>query len=150
MGLSQSNGDKSLQLTTMKFVWITLQACKVEVLRKLGNIDYHIPHMNKTKLAREERLPEYLSARWEIIYYSLRYLDTKVDKNMFDIILFYLGINDQQIFHQKGEGTSQTNNESGMRTTATTTDDEPAPANTSQEQDQSPATNEEAEETEII
>ena len=47
---------ESLQPTLMKFVWITLQAFKVKVIKKLGGIDYHIPHMNKTKLAREERL----------------------------------------------------------------------------------------------
>ena len=81
--------------STMKFVWIALQACKVEVIKKLGGIDYHIPHMNKTKLTREGRFLEYLSVRREIMYDSLRYLDTKVDKNMFDIILFYVGINDQ-------------------------------------------------------
>ena len=130
-----TNAFESIQPSTMKFVWITLQACKVEVIKKLGGIDYHI-YMHKTKLAREGRLLEYLSVRREIIYDSLHYLDTKVDKNMFDIVLFYLGINDQQIFHQNGEGTSQTNDESG-RGTAATTYDELAPANASQEHDQS-------------
>ncbi|XP_057530016.1 uncharacterized protein LOC130808575 [Amaranthus tricolor] len=31
-----TNAFESLQPSTMKFVWITLQACKVEVIRKLG------------------------------------------------------------------------------------------------------------------
>ena len=62
----------SLQPTTMEFVWITLQACKVKVIKKFGGINYHILHMNKTKLARERRLPKYLSVRREIIYDSLR------------------------------------------------------------------------------
>ena len=141
---------ESLQTTRTKFVWITLQACKVEVIKTVGGIDYHIPHMNKTKLAREGRLLKYLSVKREIIYDSLRYVDTKVEKSMFDIILFYLGINDQQIFHQAGEGTSRTNDESRKRTTTTIIDDEPAPPNTLQEQDQSPTTNEVAEETEIM
>ena len=35
------------------------------------------------------------SLRREIIYDSLCYLDTKVDKNMFDIVFFHLDINDQ-------------------------------------------------------
>ena len=34
-------------------VWITLQACKVEVIKNLGGIDYDISHMNKIKLVRE-------------------------------------------------------------------------------------------------
>ena len=106
----------SLQPTTMKFVLITLQACKVEVIKKFRGIDYHILHMNKTKLVRQGRLPEYMSVRREIIYDSLRYLDTKVEKSMVDIILFYLGINDQQFFHQAGEGTSQTNEQAGGTT----------------------------------
>ena len=72
----------------------------------------------------------------------------KQKKNIFNIVLFYLGINDQQIFYQNGEGTSQTNDESGRGTT-TTTYDELAPANASQEQNQSQATNEDAKSIEI-
>ena len=49
-------GFKSLQRNALKFVWITLQACKVEVIKNLGGVDYHIPHMKKSKLAREGRL----------------------------------------------------------------------------------------------
>ena len=57
--------------------------------------------MNKTKLAREGRLPHCLGLRREIIYEALRYLDTKVDKSTFEVILFYLGINDEQFLHQQ-------------------------------------------------
>ena len=100
-----------------------------------------------------------MSVRREIIYDSLRYLDTKVEKRMFDIILFYLGINHQQFFHQAEEGTSQTNEQAegtndeskrGPATTTTTINDEPSTAQTSQEQNQSPAANEEAEEIEFM
>ena len=64
---------EALEHHTLRYVWITLHACKVEVLKKLGGIDYHIPHMNKSKLAREGRLPDYLTVRKEIIYESLRH-----------------------------------------------------------------------------
>ena len=50
---------EALEHHTLRYVWITLQACKVEVLKKLGDIDYHIPHINKSKLVREGRLPDY-------------------------------------------------------------------------------------------
>ena len=33
---------ESLQPNALKFVWITLQTCKVEVIKNLGGIDYHI------------------------------------------------------------------------------------------------------------
>ena len=49
---------EALKHNTLRFVWITLQAYKVEVMKKLGGIEYLIPHMNKTKLAREKRLLE--------------------------------------------------------------------------------------------
>ena len=91
---------KSLQPNALKFVWITLQACKVEVIKNLGGIDYHIPHMNKSKLAREGRLPHCLRVRKEIIYEALRYMDTKMGQSTFEVILFYLGIKDEQFFHQ--------------------------------------------------
>ena len=55
--------------------------------------------MNKTKLAREGRLPEYLSIQRDIIYNTLRYLDKKVTKETFEVLLFYLGIEDQRHFH---------------------------------------------------
>ncbi|XP_057532862.1 uncharacterized protein LOC130810746 [Amaranthus tricolor] len=44
----------------LRFVFITLQACMIEVMKRQGGFDYHIPHMNKTKEAREETLPDYL------------------------------------------------------------------------------------------
>ena len=86
---------EALEHHTLRYVWITLQACKVEVLKKLGGIDYHIPHMNKSKLAREGRLPDYLIVKNEIIYESLHHWDA----NYLEVALLYLGIEDQEVFH---------------------------------------------------
>lgn len=94
---------ESLTPNTFKFVWITLPACKIEVIKKLGGIDYHIPHGNMTELAREGRLSNYLGVRKEIIYEALCYLDTKVKKSIFEFILFYVEINDEDFFHQTEE-----------------------------------------------
>ena len=93
---------EALEHHTLRFVWITLQVCKVEVLKKLGGIDYHIPHMNKSKLAREGRLLDYLTVRKEIIYESLRHLDA----HHLEVALLYLGVDDQEIFHQATQPTT--------------------------------------------
>ena len=52
--------------------------------------------MNKTKLVKEERLLDYVTVRKEIIYESLRHLDA----NNLEVSFLYLGIEDQEIFHQ--------------------------------------------------
>ena len=57
-----------LEPIILRFVWITLKACKIEVMKKKGGIDYHIPRMRKTKLAREDRLLMYLTINEELIY----------------------------------------------------------------------------------
>ena len=90
---------EALEHHILRYVWITLQACKVEVLKIVGGIDYHIPHMNKSKLARERRVPDYLIVRKEIIYESLCHLDA----NHFEVALLYLGIEDQEVFHSTTE-----------------------------------------------
>ena len=111
---------ESLQPNALKLVWIILQACKVDVIKNLGGIDYHIPHMNKTKLAREGRLPQCLGVRRKIIYEALRYLDTKVDQGTFEVILFYLGIKDEQFFHQQQLTTAPRETPATTETTAPT------------------------------
>ncbi|XP_057518355.1 uncharacterized protein LOC130799246 [Amaranthus tricolor] len=40
----------NLTPNALKNVWITLQACKIEVIKKLGGMDYDIPHMSKQNL----------------------------------------------------------------------------------------------------
>ena len=83
---------EGLQPNALKFLWITLQACIIEVINNLGGVDYHIPHINKTKLVREGRLPHFLGVQRKIIYKALGYLDSKVHQSTFEVILFYLGI----------------------------------------------------------
>ncbi|XP_057529901.1 uncharacterized protein LOC130808440 [Amaranthus tricolor] len=89
----------NLTPNALKNVWITLQACKIEVIKKLGGMDYAIPHMSKAKLESEGRLPHCLGVQQETIYQALRYLETKVDKTTLEGILFYLGITDESVFH---------------------------------------------------
>ena len=56
-----NNAFDNLSSQCLRFVFITLQACMIETMKRQGAIDYHIPHMNKTKAAREGILPDYLS-----------------------------------------------------------------------------------------
>ncbi|XP_057515180.1 uncharacterized protein LOC130796800 [Amaranthus tricolor] len=44
---------ENLNPQCLRFVFITLQACMIEIIKRKGGFDYHIPHMNKTKQARE-------------------------------------------------------------------------------------------------
>ena len=82
---------ESLQPNALKFIWITLQACKVEVIKNLGGIDYHIPHMTKQSLQGKGDF-HCLGVQRKIIYKALGYLDSKVHQSTFEVILFYLGI----------------------------------------------------------
>ena len=115
---------EALQLNALKFVWITLQACKVEVIKKLGDIDYHIPHMNKTKLAREGRLLDFLDLRKEIIWVIafFGYKDWK--EHVWSHLI--LGINDEEHFHQieqhtKTEPTEPRTEPASIASTVSTT-----------------------------
>ena len=56
-----NNAFDNLSSQCLRFVFITLQACMIETMKRQGAIDYHIPHMNKTKAAREGTLPNYPS-----------------------------------------------------------------------------------------
>ena len=50
----------------------------IEVMKRQGGFDYHIPHMNKTKEAREETLPDYLCIEKQLVVDSLQHLFTKL------------------------------------------------------------------------
>ena len=39
-------------------IWLTLQSCLNEIIKGDGNNQYKIPHMNKERLERQNRLPE--------------------------------------------------------------------------------------------
>ena len=63
---------------SLRFVFTTLQACMIEVIKRKGSFDYHIPHMNKTKQAREGTLPDYFSVDKVLVVDSLQHLLTKM------------------------------------------------------------------------
>lgn len=51
-----------LQPETLNKVWITLQYVMNEILKNKGNNKYHIPHMNKNRLAAQGRLHDQIEA----------------------------------------------------------------------------------------
>ena len=66
-----NNAFDNLSPQCLRFVFITLQACMIEVMKRQGGFDYHIPHMNKTKATREGTLPNYLSVDKQLVVESL-------------------------------------------------------------------------------
>ncbi|XP_074288120.1 uncharacterized protein LOC141613282 [Silene latifolia] len=53
---------------------LDLGGCMLEVLKRRGHNDYKIPHMHKSKLAKEGLLPEYLEAEKSLVKDSIRYI----------------------------------------------------------------------------
>ena len=66
-----NNAFDNLSPQCLRFVFITLQACMIEVMKRQGGFDYRIPHMNKTKAVREDTLPDYLSVDKQLVVDSL-------------------------------------------------------------------------------
>ena len=73
----------------------------IEVIKRQGGIHYHIPHMNKTKAARERTLPNYLSVDKQLVADSLQHLFTKINSEtmnqLVEIIGYAEGIEEGQV-----------------------------------------------------
>ncbi|XP_074293170.1 uncharacterized protein LOC141620117 [Silene latifolia] len=65
---------EELEVIKLNYVFITLQACMLEIMQLKGGIDYPIPHMHKSKLASQSLLPEYLDANTELVKDCIRYV----------------------------------------------------------------------------
>ncbi|XP_057538153.1 uncharacterized protein LOC130815683 [Amaranthus tricolor] len=86
-----NNAFQNLSPQCLRFVFITLQACMIEVMKKQGGFDYHIPHMNKTKAAREGTLPDYLTIDKQLVVDSLQYLFTKLSTEKMNQLVELIG-----------------------------------------------------------
>ncbi|XP_057520610.1 uncharacterized protein LOC130800874 [Amaranthus tricolor] len=86
-----NNAFQNLSPQCLRFVFITLQACMIEVMKRQGGFDYHIPHMNKTKAAREGTLPDYLSIDKQLVVDSLQYLFTKLSTEKMNQLVELIG-----------------------------------------------------------
>ncbi|XP_074314843.1 uncharacterized protein LOC141651013 [Silene latifolia] len=58
-----------------------LQGCMLEVLQLRGHNKYKIPHMHKSKLAKEGRLPQYLQADINVVKDCIRYVQNVRDES---------------------------------------------------------------------
>ncbi|XP_074284300.1 uncharacterized protein LOC141608853 [Silene latifolia] len=65
---------EQLEAIKLNYVFITLQACMMEIMQLKGGIDYPIPHMHKSKLAAQGLLPEYLTANTELVKNCIQYV----------------------------------------------------------------------------
>ena len=86
-----SNAFNNLSPQCLRFVFITLQACMIEVMKRQGGIDYHIPHMNKTKASREGILLDYLSVDKQLVVNSLQHLFTKINSEIINQLVEIIG-----------------------------------------------------------
>ena len=86
-----SNAFDNLSPHCLRFVFITLQVCMVEVMKRQGGIDYHIPHMNKTKATREGTLPDYLSVDKQLVVESFQHLFTRISLEIMNQLVEMIG-----------------------------------------------------------
>ncbi|XP_057518480.1 uncharacterized protein LOC130799400 [Amaranthus tricolor] len=86
-----NNAFQNLSPQCLRFVFNTLQACMIEVMKRQGGFDYHIPHMNKTKAAREGTLPDYLSIDKQLVVDSLQHLFTKLSTEKMNQLVELIG-----------------------------------------------------------
>ncbi|XP_074267443.1 uncharacterized protein LOC141590785 [Silene latifolia] len=69
----------NLEVIKLNYVFITWQGCMLEVLKLRGHNKYKIPHMHKTKLAKEGRLPQYLQVDFTLVNDCIRYVENVGD-----------------------------------------------------------------------
>ncbi|XP_074292108.1 uncharacterized protein LOC141618957 [Silene latifolia] len=65
----------NLEVVKLNYVYISMQGCMLEVLKRRGHNDYKIPHMHKTKLAKAGLLPQYLEADVDLVKDNIRYIN---------------------------------------------------------------------------
>ncbi|XP_074313615.1 uncharacterized protein LOC141648797 [Silene latifolia] len=85
-----NNAFEKLEVIKLNYVFITLQACMIEVLKRKGGNDYPLPHMHKSKLAAAGLLPDYLTADLDLVRECITYLNNVGDassiKNLVDAV----------------------------------------------------------------
>ncbi|XP_074283945.1 uncharacterized protein LOC141608498 [Silene latifolia] len=74
-----NNAFEKLEVIKLNYVFITLQACMIEVLKRKGGNDYPLPHMHKSKLAVAGLLPDYLTADLNLVQECITYLNNVGD-----------------------------------------------------------------------
>ncbi|XP_074277166.1 uncharacterized protein LOC141600811 [Silene latifolia] len=70
---------EELEVIKLNYVFITLQACMLDIMKRKGCNDYPVPHMHKSKLAAAGLLPEYLNADIELVKECVRYVQNVGD-----------------------------------------------------------------------
>ncbi|XP_057546083.1 uncharacterized protein LOC130825070 [Amaranthus tricolor] len=113
---------ENLNPQSLRFVFITLQACMIEVMKRKGGFDYHIPHMNKTKQARDRTLPDYLSVDKVLVVDSLQHLLTKVSIEIINELVQMIGfqgdvqVSEPQLQVTQGRIRMDNNNQTSSNT----------------------------------
>ncbi|CAH9059796.1 unnamed protein product, partial [Cuscuta epithymum] len=56
-----------ISIESLGNVFLTLQLCMIEVMKKLGGNNYKVPHINKQRLEREGILPTTISCDLDVL-----------------------------------------------------------------------------------
>ncbi|XP_050875083.1 uncharacterized protein LOC127078694 [Lathyrus oleraceus] len=68
------NAYESFDIKSSNKIFLTLQSCMVEIMKKKGSNDYKIPHMKKDVLLTQGRLPTQLKCDRELVQKTYEYL----------------------------------------------------------------------------
>ncbi|XP_021717069.1 uncharacterized protein LOC110684935 [Chenopodium quinoa] len=60
-----------------KYIWLSLQSCMTEILKKDGGNNYILQHMKKRLLDRQGILPERLEVPYELVQSAVKYLNDR-------------------------------------------------------------------------
>ncbi|XP_074321429.1 uncharacterized protein LOC141657936 [Silene latifolia] len=82
---------EELEVKKLNYVFITLQACMLEIMKLKGGNDYPLPHMHKSKLAAAGLLPDYLNADIEMVKDCVRYVQNVGDASSISELVESLG-----------------------------------------------------------
>lgn len=88
-GLLQTvkNSFESLDKESLESIFLTLQACTLEMLKRKGNNDYTLPHLGKKKLSHEGKLPDNLSCPEKVYIDAYTHLAVQDDTYVGDVTL---------------------------------------------------------------
>ena len=79
---------QNMEIKACRNAWITLKACRIQVFKRMGGIDYSIPHMGKSKLARQGRLPDYLHVDTKLVVEVVHHLSSRVALAVLSLVIW--------------------------------------------------------------
>lgn len=67
----------ALSRDKLDYIFLSLQACMLEVLKEKGGNKYKLPHLGKAKLSREDKLPKNLICPEKVLIDAYVYVESE-------------------------------------------------------------------------